>query len=96
MVLGEDEAGRRPWGETRGRTKAVLGFFPARTIVNKGVPGMFVTLLAGVGLGLALCKLLNQQSVKGIAPLPVPVEPIQRCNPLAVNRLRGYLDVERN
>lgn len=98
MSLGEDLAGGRPWGETRGRiaTTAVLDFFPARTIVNKGVPGGLVTLLAGVGFGLALGKLLIRQPVKDVSPLPVPVEPIRRSNPLAVNRLKGYLDAERN
>jgi hypothetical protein len=61
--------------------------------VNKGVPSLFVAMMAGVGMGLFLSRMLSQ-TVVVLAAAPVPPQ-----LPLPSNhgdRLRRFLDVERN
>jgi hypothetical protein len=59
--------------------------------VNKGV---LVILMAGVGIGMALCKAFGQKQVPQTAsaiPAAVPV-----VGHRLADRLRGFLEVERN
>jgi hypothetical protein len=72
-----------------------LPVLPAEGPVNKGVPSMFVALLTGVGLGLALSKVLKKQPNKLSKPAPRP-RPPQRLPAVLTHRLAGYLDAERN
>ena len=67
-------------------------FLPNEGPVNKGV---LMFLMTGVGIGLALTKLLEQARVQAAPPGPLPVLPPVKAHRLG-DRLRGFLEVERN
>jgi hypothetical protein len=60
--------------------------------VNKGVPSLFVAVLAGVGMGLFLGRALTQ-----ITSTPAPVVPRPSFRPTKRGeRLYRFLHAERN
>ncbi len=60
--------------------------------VNKGVPSLFVAVLAGVGMGLFLSRALTQITSTTAPVIPPPsFRPTNRGE-----RLSRFLDAERN